>query len=209
MKPAEPALSASRRVPIAVAYRLERQVLYLRLAFFTPKLEQPAITQRDHLAVIDANSGSRAIDPLRSALEFREPTNRRFVDHAMPFAIGPFAPPLFIAKRRNQPQRTKDLGHRFAVAHLGLGLDAMLVPLAARVGLGYALVRQDPLAAVVAKAHNLNPRAQLPVRRVVENIALEGPRRHQMKPSRLQPPREARNIVDPEFDFGLDGHGQQ
>jgi hypothetical protein len=55
----------------------------------------------------------------------------------------------------------------------------------------------------------ISVRAHLPVRRVVEHVALKTARSFEAKSSGFEAPGEAVEIVDAEFDLGLDGHDEQ
>jgi len=68
-------------------------------------------------------------------------------------------------------------------------------------------VGEDAAAGVVADAQDLRTGAHLPVRRVVEDVALEGARSLQGEPGGLEAVDEAWNVFYAEFDLGFDGHG--
>ena len=62
------------------------------------------------------------------------------------------------------------------------------------------------MAGVTADAQNLSPRAQLPIGRVVENIALEAAGGLQFEAGRLEPLLEPSQVGYAELDLGLNGH---
>ncbi len=121
----------------------------------------------------------------------------------MALPVTPFTAPLFITKRRNQPNRPKNLGKGGAVTYRGFSLDPMLVPILSRPLVGQSLVRYSPFAAVASNAQDLRSRPHLAIRRVVEHVTLECPWRVEMKPSGFQPSGECRNVIHTEFDLGF------
>jgi len=68
-------------------------------------------------------------------------------------------------------------------------------------------VGQYPPAGIAANAQDFGARAQLPVRRVIEHVALEAARREQPETGGGDSLRKRGGVVHAEFDFSFDGHG--
>jgi len=176
------------------------------MMFCTPLLEKASIAGRQVGRAVNTQPFGSAVDPRRRSLQLRVVTNRRLVDDAMALIVRPLAAPLFIAKCFNQPQRLENLRHHIAVGHLGFRLNAMLVRILARSDVGQPLVRHRPLARIASDAQNLSPRAHPAVRRVIQNVALERPRRLLPKPRLAEPDYQLTHTRNPEFDLRLDSH---
>ena len=65
------------------------------------------------------------------------------------------------------------------------------------------------VSGIIADAQNLRTRAHLAVRRVVEDIALEGARSLQAKAGGFETDSQAGQVIHAKFDLGFDGHRQQ
>jgi hypothetical protein len=63
----------------------------------------------------------------------------------------------------------------------------MLVGIFAGANVGQPFVRHQPPPGIAANAQNLRPRPHRAIRRVVQNIALEGARGLQSEAGRLKP----------------------
>ena len=180
------------------------------MVLFAPQVKEPAVAERDVFTMADTETDGRAIDPIGSAFEFSVVANGRFVDDAVPFAIGPLGAPFFVAKRSYKAKRLKNLRQRVAVRELGLGLDAVFVPVPSRgASSGEPLVRERPSARVAADAKDFSARAQPAIGSVIKRVALEAARSLQPKPCRFEPLHESGRVCDAEFDLGFDGHRYQ
>jgi len=127
----------------------------------------------------------------------------------MALAVFPLGAPFFVTEGGNQAEGEKHGGQRIAVGNLGLGLDAVLVCVFSGTVVGQALVGQQAMAGVGADAQNLRTRPHLPVRRVVEHVALKAAQRYQAKPRLFQPVVQTGQVVDAEFDLSFDRHGKE
>ncbi len=172
----------------------------------TPQFEEPAVTERQVGRAIHSKPRRSPVDPFRRSFQLRVISDRCLIDYAMAFAVGPLAAPLFVPESSHQPDRQKHLRQHVAVGNFGFRLDSMLVRIFARPHVRQALVRHRPLARIVPNAQNLGPRAHRPVRRVIENIALERPRRLLAKTRLTQSLGEFANICNAKFDLGFDRH---
>jgi len=89
--------------------RLKRKIACRALVFRAPLLEKTSIAQRDVGRPFDAHLSRAPVNPLRLAFKFSEYTDRRFIDNAMAFAIGPLAAPFLVPERLCQPDGFEDL----------------------------------------------------------------------------------------------------
>ena len=110
---------------------------------------------------------------------------------------------------RDRAEGEKDLGEGRAVGDLGFGFDAVLVSVFAGAQVGEALVGEEAAAGIGADAEDFSAGAHLAVRGVVEDVGLEGAGGLKTKASGFEAAGEAGKVVDAEFDFGFDGHGQK
>ena len=85
----------------------------------------------------------------------------------------------------------------------------MLVRIFARTHVGQTLVRHRPLARIAANAQNLGPRPHRAVRRIVQNIALEGSWRLLGKPRLAKLILQLAYVLNAKFDFCFDGHRKE
>lgn len=175
--------------------------------FFAPKIEESPIAEGHVLGRIDPKTGCSAIDPFRLAFEFRKVADRRFIHHAMPFAVTPFGAPFFITKCFDEAKRSEDALKRVAVAHFALRLDAVLVPVFTGSSIGQAFVGHDAAVAIVPDTEDLGSRAHGAPGRVIENVALELARCLEAESRGCKPLRKPAWIAHPKFDFRFDRHG--
>src|SRR5664279_2186168 len=120
-----------------------------------PLLEESPVTQRQVLGVLHSQPRRRAINPIRSAFELGVVADRRLIDDAVALVVAPLTAPFLVTECRNQSQRKENRSQRLAIRDLGLGFNAVLVPVFARARIRQPLVGQRPYAAVAANAQDL------------------------------------------------------
>ena len=174
-----------------------------------PDFKEPPIAEGDVVGGVDGQARGGAVNPIGWAFKLGVVADGGLVDHAVAFARGPLGAPFLITKRRDQAQRTKDLGQGIAVGDLGFGLDAVLVRILAGANVRKALVGQEVAAGVIADAENLSPGSHPAVRGVIQNIAFEAAWGFERESGSLKAEGQAGEVVDAEFDLGFDGHGKQ
>jgi len=180
-----------------------------------PLVKETAVAEGDVAGGIDAETGGRAVNPIGRAFELGVVADGRFIDDAVPLAVGPLGAPFFIVESGDEAEGEKKLGERTALSDRGFSFDAMLVTIgiwitrARGCGAGKSLVSESPMTRVTANAKDFGAGAHLAIRRVVKSVAFEAARSFEAKAGGFEPLGEGGEIGNAEFDLGFDGHGSR
>jgi len=169
-----------------------------------PFIKETAIAQRHHFRRIYAQLLSDGIYPVAGAFQFRKQPNRCLIHHAMAGIVSEFCPPFFIHEGWFVTEFAEDNGHGLAILDLGFSLDAMFVAGAGIVVTRQAFMGDDPASSILADAQDGLLSAQRTVRRVEENVLLEGARRDTAKSERKQLSFECFAVGNAELDLNFD-----
>src|ERR1700688_1899937 len=86
-------------VPLKTLRNLGKgEVRGLGTSLIPPQLENATVTERDELALADAERLRSRVDPFARTFEFRIYPQRRFVENTMAPPVCPFRAPFFINK---------------------------------------------------------------------------------------------------------------
>lgn len=186
----------------------EGQILRGGTVLLPPQLEEAAVAERDVLGRSDGQSCGDAVDPLRRAFELGELADGGFIDHAVTLAVRPLGAPLLVAKGGVEAEGMEDQGEVVAVGDFGFCFNAVFVRIFAGTNVRQALVGEDAAAGIVADAENLGAGAHFPVGGVIKDVALKAARGLHGEAGGREAVGQRGQVVDAEFDFGFDGHGE-
>lgn len=171
----------------------------------SPLVEESAVAEGHEVGLSESEDVSDAIDPLGRAFQLGKETDGGFVDHAVAGGIGVFGAPFLVDESGLVAEGCKDSGNGLAVLDFGFSLDAVLVPFCAGVPVGrQRLVGDNPAVSIAADAEDGLAGAEDAIRRVKEDVVLEGACRDLMKACGGELCFEAREVVDAELYLGFD-----